>query len=128
MEPKGKVLVVDDEYLNLRLFSAVLTNAGYVVVGADNGGEAKELVPKHPDLGMIVSDLNMETRSAGIDFARWYRATHPDSRVPIVIHTNDNGIDELREAARGAGVTEIHPKLDNPALRDTVNRLYPKSL
>ena len=50
----GKVLVVDDEAANVRLFTSLLTREGYTVVTASDGEEALAMVAStHPDLVLM---------------------------------------------------------------------------
>jgi two-component system, cell cycle sensor histidine kinase and response regulator CckA len=81
----GTVLLVDDEDLLRRLFSRVLTDAGFPVVEAENGAVALEVARKiDGTLGLVVTDIHMPVMS-GIEFARQFRPLHPT--VPILFVT-----------------------------------------
>lgn len=71
MNPKGKILVVDDDRLVLAMLTHGLTQAGYEVIDADNGDDAILLARQHkPDLALL--DIRMEGKS-GFDVAAYLR-------------------------------------------------------
>ena len=56
METKKRILLVDDEQINLEFFDVMLTKLGFIVEKAEDGQEALELVKRwKPDL--IMGDL-----------------------------------------------------------------------
>jgi two-component system, response regulator PdtaR len=67
---KGRILIVEDEYLVATAAEEALTSAGYVVVGsAATAAEAIEkAVSQSPDL--IVMDVKLAAGSSGIDAAK----------------------------------------------------------
>ena len=68
---KGKILVVDDDRLVLATLAHGLTQAGYLVIDADNGDDAILLAREHkPDLALL--DIRMEGKS-GFDVAAYLR-------------------------------------------------------
>ena len=71
MQPKGKILVVDDDRLVLAMVTHGLSQAGYEVIDADNGDDAILLARQHrPDLALL--DIRMEGKS-GFDVAQYLR-------------------------------------------------------
>lgn len=71
MNPKGNILVVDDDRLVLATLTHGLTQAGYAVIDADNGDDAILLAREHkPDLALL--DIRMEGKS-GFDVAAYLR-------------------------------------------------------
>jgi CheY-like chemotaxis protein len=67
----GKILVVDDDRLVLATVVHGLSEAGYVVIDADNGDDAILLAREHrPDLALL--DIRMEGKS-GFDVAAYLR-------------------------------------------------------
>ena len=69
--PKGKILVVDDDRLVLATLAHGLSQAGYDVIDADNGDDAILLAREHrPDLALL--DIRMQGMS-GFDVAAYLR-------------------------------------------------------
>ncbi len=71
MNPKGRILVVDDDRLVLATVTHGLTQAGYEVIDADNGDEAILLARQHhPELALL--DIRMHGKT-GFDVAEYLR-------------------------------------------------------
>lgn len=81
-----KILVVDDDLLAAEMTGAILESANYEVIIAENAVEGLELVAAHPDLSMIVSDMNMPLIS-GIEFFHEVRAQQ--LKLPFIVLTGD---------------------------------------
>ncbi len=98
-EMSARILIVDDEPMNLELMEAMLTLAGYEVSVAGSGeeGQASALRSK-PDL--ILLDLMMPARS-GLEILADLGERIPDSLVIVVTAhpSSDNAIAALRLGA-----------------------------
>ena len=80
-----KILVVDDEADLIAYLSALLKDAGYVVVTANNGQEAlDQLRAEKPDL--VSLDITMPEKS-GVRFYRELRSDPDLAGTPVVIVT-----------------------------------------
>jgi CheY-like chemotaxis protein len=81
----GTILLVDDNRDILQLFSALLEEAGHVVVTAVNGREAFEIALKsRPDL--IISDWMMPEMD-GVALFHAVRGTPATAKIPIILTT-----------------------------------------
>ena len=68
MAEKKKVLIVEDNELNLRLFSDILQSNGYEVISMQDGGEAVSMIRKSiPDV--VLMDVQLQGGS-GLDLIR----------------------------------------------------------
>ncbi len=106
MADPGRILVVDDVARNVRLLQAVLTAAGYEVVGAGSGTEAIEAVARDsPDL--VLLDIRMPDID-GYEVCRRLRADPAAQFLPIVMVTSAE--DEERIAALEAGADDFVAK------------------
>ena len=85
------ILVVDDEYAMRGLFARALSRAGFVVLQANDGVEALELVAEHR-IGVLLIDNHMP-RMSGIEAVRRLRANQVTSTIPIILitGTDENG-------------------------------------
>lgn len=70
------ILVVEDNAVIRKLYSAILQEEGYLVTGAADGLEATRLVAEMPVLDLVVSDFRMP-RMNGLELARWFQANRP---------------------------------------------------
>lgn len=89
MKSHGKVLVVDDEPINLQVILNHLRKMDYEVKTADNGIDAKEMIRNgyRPDL--ILLDVMMPKLS-GFDLVRLLRREFPQEELPILLLTAKN--------------------------------------
>ena len=81
----GRILVVDDTPLNVRLLSSILEIEGYSVVTATNGPDALKLVPETaPDV--VLLDVMMPGMD-GFEVCRRLKAQTLSANLPIVMVT-----------------------------------------
>jgi DNA-binding response OmpR family regulator len=85
MDPRKKILIVDDEE-DIRMYlSALLQDQGYETIVAKDGEEAwKQMEARSPDL--ITLDISMPEKS-GIKFYREMKAHERWKQIPIIIVT-----------------------------------------
>lgn len=77
-----KILIVEDNAKNMRLFSMILKAAGYIVLEAIDGTEAlARAVQEHPDL--ILMDVQIPGLS-GLQVTEKLRQIPGFERVPII--------------------------------------------
>ena len=82
---KGKILVVEDNLLNMRLIELLLRDGGYTLLKATDGEEALEVaVSEQPDL--ILMDVQLPKLS-GLEATRRLRQMPAFSRIPIIAVT-----------------------------------------
>lgn len=80
-----KVLIVEDNALNMRLFSDLLEASGYETLQCTDGGKAAALaVDEQPDL--IIMDIQLPEVS-GLDITRWLKDDERTSAIPVLAVT-----------------------------------------
>ena len=94
--PPWKILLVDDEpdmhaVLHLALQDVVVDGRGLVLISAHSCEEAKAVFARHPDVGLVVLDVVMETERAGLDFVRHVREECGNRNVQILVVTGQPG-------------------------------------
>jgi signal transduction histidine kinase len=97
-----KILVVDDDRLNRRLFAAILRPEGCEVIEADTGERGLELyalVP--PDL--VLLDVMLPGMN-GFDACRELRNRYGDSAAPVIFTTARAESDDVVEGLAAGGV------------------------
>lgn len=81
----GKILIVEDNELNMKLFKDVLSAHGYETVQATDGHNVVELAREHrPDL--IVMDIQLPEIS-GLDVTRLLKSDEELKHVPVIAVT-----------------------------------------
>jgi two-component system cell cycle response regulator DivK len=82
---KKTVLIVEDNELNMKLFSDLLEGHGYATLKTANGIEAIDLARKHrPDL--ILMDIQLPEVS-GLDVTRWLKEDDELKAIPVIAVT-----------------------------------------
>jgi CheY-like chemotaxis protein len=82
-----RVLVVDDEKLNLRLFREFLLNRGYRVTIVDNSGDVLKTVSRE-NPGAIIMDIIMPGQN-GDQIAAKLKEDPATRHIPIILITAD---------------------------------------
>jgi len=77
------ILVVDDELILLMEMEGELSSAGYVVHSAANALAAFEALQRHPEIEVVVTDVQMPGSGDGRALAQYIRAVSPS--VPIIV-------------------------------------------
>ena len=75
---KARLLIVDDEEVILSLLKTVLQSQGYSVTTAGSGAEAKAVLAADEGLDLVITDMRMETETAGYEVVE--AAVAPASR------------------------------------------------
>ena len=82
---KKTVLIVEDNELNMKLFSDLLEAHGYLTLKTANGVEAIELTRKHrPHL--IIMDIQLPEVS-GLEVTKWIKEDDELCDIPIIAVT-----------------------------------------
>jgi two-component system, chemotaxis family, sensor kinase CheA len=92
-----RILVVDDSATLRALHRSVLETAGYLVVEAQDGGEALAALQKQP-ADLVVTDIQMP-RMDGLTLIRRLRETAEWRRLPIIVVSQYGRREDLRKAA-----------------------------
>ena len=83
--PAKKVLVVEDNELNMKLFCDLLDAFGFQTVESRDGLKAVDLARQHkPDL--IIMDIQLPEVS-GLDLTRWIKDDNSINGIPIMAVT-----------------------------------------
>ncbi len=122
-EPKGSVLVVDDDPELVRAHERLLLRAGYVVETAADGAQAVERI-KAGNLDAVISDISMP----GMDGLALLKAVREvDLDLPILLVTAEPSVSTAAEAVHhGAFRYLIKPVASDMLVRETQRavRLY----
>ena len=87
-----KVLIVDDHALIREALHAVLKQLKReaVIFEASNSGQAMHIVEEHPDIGLILLDINLPDRD-GFSVLRELRDRYPTIAIIVISSSNDQG-------------------------------------
>jgi CheY-like chemotaxis protein len=96
MSSRKKILIVDDEQINLEFFDLMLSKLGFIVEKAENGVEALEKV-KHfyPDL--IILD-NIMPKISGWEVTKTLKKDPAFREIPIIMFS---ALDDVKDKVEG---------------------------
>ena len=63
------ILIVEDDILANEHLEFILQRAGYEVLSATSADEAAELLEDHPDVELLVTDINLPGTTNGLKLA-----------------------------------------------------------
>ncbi len=86
---KSKLLIVDDEFGIREMLSDIMVAGDFEVETAENGANALEKLVEHPDIDLIVSDMDMP-KMTGVEMIQHIRAA--GNNIPVVILTANSQI------------------------------------
>jgi two-component system, chemotaxis family, chemotaxis protein CheY len=110
------ILAVDDSKVALHKYRLILSR--YTVIPASNGIEAIEALSRHPEVDLILLDLNMP-RMNGFEFLQTLRKNPRHERIPVLVISSEGREQEVSRAlALGAKsyLTKPFPPRDLPRL------------
>ncbi|HKW83125.1 MAG TPA: response regulator [Burkholderiaceae bacterium] len=120
--PKGTILVVDDDRLVLATLTHGLSQAGYRVVDADNGDDAILLAREHqPALALL--DIRMQGKS-GFDVAEYLREYH---QIPFVFLSAFSDEATLARARSLGAAAQLTKPLDIAQILPVVDAVLTRS-
>ena len=82
---RGKVLIVEDEFLIRLTLREALSDDGFEVAEAATGEEALRVLPAYPDLALLLTDIHLLGGMTGIEVARRVRTALAD--LPVIFTT-----------------------------------------
>ncbi|HEX3556616.1 MAG TPA: response regulator [Thermoanaerobaculia bacterium] len=122
MQPR-KVLVVDDSKLMHKMYEVMLRQ--YALVYASDGRQALDRLREHPDIDLVLLDVNMPNMN-GLEFLAQLRADGARADLPVIIISTE-GRDEDTVRGMEAGATAYVKKpFHTEEILDVIARLETK--
>lgn len=91
---KHRILIVDDEEINIKVLERFLSPEGYNIITARNGAEALELLKNFTDIDLLILDL-MLPDMLGYEICSLLREEYSMFQLPILMLTADNRPESL---------------------------------
>lgn len=99
------VLVAEDEVLLRMTLSDHLRMAGFHVLEAANGDEARKIVGAMGGVDVVISDVHMPAQNEGIELAKWIGLHYP--RIPVILTSGSPGVAKTIRETRFENVTDF---------------------
>lgn len=114
----NKILIVDDSLVDLTLIRAILSDQ--VLYIARDGVEAMEVLGEHPDIDLMILDINMP-RMNGFEVLEILRSDPKYAKIITLILTNSDELEtEIKGLSMGA-VDYIRKPLNIESLRKRID-------
>ena len=103
---KRKILIVEDEFVNREILSAML-DSEYEVICAESGEKAESVLQSQAaELSLVLLDLNLPDRH-GLDILRGIKENPRTAKIPVIILTSDK---EAEVECLNLGAIDFIPK------------------
>lgn len=116
----AKILIVDDNPVNLKVLRALLSRSHYELVAADTGQAALDLTRANPSFDLILLDVVLPDIS-GIEVCRLLKNDPVTAHIPVVLisalRTDDRSISDGLETGADGYLTQ---PIDDVALQTWV--------
>jgi signal transduction histidine kinase len=89
-----RILVVDDEPVNIQVLNNLLSVRNFTVIKAYNGLEAIRLIDKGEEFDLVLLDVMMPKMS-GYDVCKYIRNKYSPSDLPIIMLTAKNQVQDI---------------------------------
>lgn len=106
MSKKVKIIYVDDEEVNVMLFE-INFSVNFEVYSGSSGFEGLELLDKHPDVKVIISDMKMP-KMTGIEFIKIAKEKYPEKKYYIL--TGFEITEEIQDALQSGLIQKYFRK------------------
>ena len=116
-----KVLAVDDSKLMLKMYEMMLR--AYPVVFASDGPEALSRVVEHPDIDVVLLDINMPTMS-GIEVLERLRADGILPRLKVIIVSTEGHEHEIERGLAAGAAAYIPKPFDSQKILGVIAELF----
>ncbi|HEV2931486.1 MAG TPA: response regulator [Propionibacteriaceae bacterium] len=117
MQPR-KVLVVDDSKLMHKMYEVMLRQ--YPLVYALDGRQALERLREHPDVELILLDLNMPNMN-GLEFLAALRAE--GNHTPVVIISTEGREEDTARGLEAGAAAYLKKPFRSDEILDVIARL-----
>lgn len=121
MESSGQILIVEDDVMNNRLLSTILTRLGYTVESAFDGISGLEKVKSSPP-DLILLDLNLP-RMNGYEVARRLKQDDKTKIIPIVVISSFAEVENRIKSLEAGADDFLSKPIDQVELRARVQSL-----
>jgi two-component system cell cycle response regulator len=125
MEPRGSILVVDDDEDALALVTAILRRNDHDVTEATNGREAVGILrDRGEEIQLIILDLMMPGELDGYAVCEWIRTQPPAiSETPVIILSARSAAEDMARSYASGAFQHIPKPCDTHHLLAVVNSM-----
>jgi CheY-like chemotaxis protein len=79
-----KILIVEDDYTSFKYLNRLLKNSDFIILKAENGQQALDIVSNTPDIDIVLMDIRMPVMD-GLEATKLIKKIRPN--LPIIAQT-----------------------------------------
>ncbi len=117
-----KILIVDSSAPSRKIQKKILESGGFTVLEAVNGREGFEILNKHPEIDLIVTEIVMQGMD-GIEMTKKIRSEPKLKAIPIIALTASKG-QKNKNAGFKAGIDQFFHKTDTAGMIGSIRRHF----
>lgn len=122
MQPR-KVLVVDDSKLMHKMYEVMLRQ--YPLVYASDGRQALDRLQDHPDIDLVLLDINMPNMN-GLEFLAELRSDAARAELPVIIISTEGREEDTARGLEAGATAYIKKPFHSEEILDVISRLEKK--
>lgn len=119
---RKKVIIADDNHVNLKVLIDTLMAEGYFIIAVDSGKAVWEQMKKHPDVDLVVLDIMMPEIS-GYEVCQQLRKSYLPSELPILMLTAAFRPEDMIAAFQSGANDFLHKPFDTSELKTRIRNL-----
>ena len=121
-KPAATILVVDDEPLNRKVLRELLTYQNYIILEAESGEQAFQILASKPLPDIVLLDVMLEDMT-GYDICKKIRESYSLIEMPVLFITVNNSIRDISHAFSVGGNDYVTKPFEAEEVRARVNTL-----
>ncbi len=122
MQPR-KILVADDSKLMHKMYEVMLRQ--YPLVYAADGRQALDRLNEHPDIDLVLLDVNMPNMN-GLEFLAELRANDARAGLPVIIISTEGREEDTIRGMEAGATAYIKKPFHTEEILDMIARLETK--
>lgn len=123
-QPREQLLLVDDEEEALLELAELLENQGFRCHVATSAKVALQQLTRHPDIALVITDLNMPEES-GISLIKRLREHTARQHLPVIVTTGHADPDVVGELRKLDVLDLFRKPIYHIRLLETLGNLFP---
>ncbi|MHA6197524.1 response regulator [Pseudomonas wadenswilerensis] len=122
--PRQQLLLVDDEEDALLELAELLESEGFRCHTATSVKFALQQLTRHPDIALVITDLNMPEES-GISLIKRLREHTARQHLPVIVTTGHADLDAVNQLLRLEVLDLFRKPIYHIRLLETLGNLFP---
>jgi two-component system, chemotaxis family, chemotaxis protein CheY len=122
LQPR-KVLVVDDSKLMHKMYEVMLRQ--YPLVYASDGRQALDRLRDHPDIDLVLLDINMPNMN-GLEFLAELRSDAARADLPVIIISTEGREEDTARGLEAGATAYIKKPFHSEEILEVISRLEKK--